>query len=1010
MKKRKDSVDGGNTTVNPDKTLKGGQRAGMSGDTLRRGDAPSHGDVSQGDTVAGSTLRGMTPPSTAGRNAAPPAHTLRPDDIAAQTASAGSPSHAVPIAEGDAPLFIEGRAYKRLRVISDNSGEAQVMLVERDGEAMALKLYYPDVRLNKEVARLIYNADFDMIVRLYAFGTTFVGGVRRDYELMEYLPFGSLAGCNIGGDSKRFRRIALQASAALAYCHNLRIIHKDIKPSNIFFRDKEHSRIALGDFGIAALMGPGETTHRTTQARTPLYAAPEMYSDVIDGEVEITQAADYYSLGLTLLALWTGKRPFEGEERSIMHRKNEGRLPGIDSLPERERMAVRGLTTVNVASRWTYNEVEQWFLGNDPDVDLSSPLLKYKAFVVDPERNMVAETVADLIPMLLSNERLACGYLYSGKLAKWFESCGNTRVSALLTDIVAHKMPADQTAGLYLSVYAIDPKWPYTDVAGDKCADEHAIAATLLAHADEYGVALRNPHDRLWLYVESHFNCDIRRLQTYIADDSGETRIALRRIALEIDPSMPLLPDAMVASATDITEYFGSGKASADEWRSLTDGRLLSWLYRHADSAVYEPVRTITEGKEYSDDLAYEVIYEMDRSAPYDLRDADTPDKIGALMARRLMEWQHLEETAFADAIAEFSSPTGRLAYYARMHGWTTVVEQMERCFDIDGKDNRERLGAYDTRTAAYRFCRIMGSTPGYALPSGAVLTDDADIPKDDNAALREELANGSLAQWLAVFYHENPAADFSKEYDYERALGKWLDALSQIDPHYPYCRRYAEAREAVRRQYEAFEADYRNADRRVRAARLTAMALAIVWLLTTAGAWMAGKAYHLGGGYPAAMLPVGIVSALLFGKHAYFRGYGALMTGVWALGGFLSSLVPLYIIRGAQQASAAMPAVVIISVAYMAVCLLTDNAKAYAGDKAMVERLTRRDERTWLVEPLYYTFRTKTRHYSGSRFGAMDDMSDHYTSASTETFLHYVLWSLMALALTVEVAATYLI
>ena len=187
-----------------------------------------------------------------------------------------------------------------------------------------------------------------------------------------------MAGFRVQGNMDLFRRIALQCAAALAYCHNNRLIHKDIKPGNIFFRDKAQTQIAIADFGISAVMSADEVCIRTTQARTPIYAAPEMYTDVIDGEVEISPAADYYSLGMTLLAIWTGEKPLNANERSMMKLKNEGRIPGVQDLPERVRMIVQGLTAVDASKRWAYEQVEKWFLGESPDIDLSSPWLKYK--------------------------------------------------------------------------------------------------------------------------------------------------------------------------------------------------------------------------------------------------------------------------------------------------------------------------------------------------------------------------------------------------------------------------------------------------------------------------------------------------------------------------------------------------------------------------------------------------------------------------------------------------------
>ncbi len=198
-------------------------------------------------------------------------------------------------------FVLKGVKYKNKQCLSENSGEAQVYLVERNGEEYVLKIYYPTFNVNKKMLQTIYNFKFEMIVSLLDYGKVYVDGKNRNYELMEYLRGGSMAEYHLNGDIDKFRRIALQAAAALAYCHSNNILHKYVKPSNLFFRDKEHTEVVLGDFGISSMLENDGKVHQTTQARTPIYAAPEMYSDVIDGMVEVTPAADFYSLGITLL-------------------------------------------------------------------------------------------------------------------------------------------------------------------------------------------------------------------------------------------------------------------------------------------------------------------------------------------------------------------------------------------------------------------------------------------------------------------------------------------------------------------------------------------------------------------------------------------------------------------------------------------------------------------------------------------------------------------------------------
>ena len=164
---------------------------------------------------------------------------------------------------------LKGLDYEQVTCLSDNSGEAQVYLVRREGREYVLKLYYPNFDINKKLLQLVRSFQFEMIVDLQDYGRTYVDGKNRYYELMEYLKGGTLKDVKINGDFNRFRRLTLQAAAALAYCHKNHLLHKDVKPTNYFFRDKEQQELVLGDFGISSIQETSGKSFRTTQARTP---------------------------------------------------------------------------------------------------------------------------------------------------------------------------------------------------------------------------------------------------------------------------------------------------------------------------------------------------------------------------------------------------------------------------------------------------------------------------------------------------------------------------------------------------------------------------------------------------------------------------------------------------------------------------------------------------------------------------------------------------------------------
>ena len=904
-------------------------------------------------------------------------------------------------------FMLKGRIYQSIKCLSDNSGEAQVFLVKGEEGERVLKIYYPNFTIKKTLMRIIQNIGMEMIVKIDDYGKTYVDGKNRDYELMEYLRGGTLNHYDLDGDFNQFRRIALEAAAALAYCHNNNVIHKDIKPSNFFFRNTDHKELVLGDFGISSVLEGDEKVHRTTQARTPVYAAPEMYNDVIDGEVEITPAVDFYSLGITLMTLWLGENPLNLNERVMMRKKNEGRLPRINELPDRVKMIVQGLTSVNPQTRWGYEQVERWFLGEDVKIDLSSPILKYRSFIVDPERNLVADNIHELIPLLVDNERLAINYLYNGRIAGWLEQCGNVKLSSVVKDIVVNRYPADQKAGLMASVYVMEPTYPYKDVRGNLCDDIHSVAISVLSYQEEYSLLLSNPNDALFLYMESHSKADVNRLRSYFSPESKmDKRIAILRLAFEADPEIPFLGKCPSSNLSEIVHSFGYEDCSEDEWISLSDGRLLSWMYSHEDHMACEALRIMTNGKKPTRSLGYKVLYNIDRDAAFDLRDANTPYKVGEVLREDLKKWQNLPDKEVATLLEDYMDPNGRFFYFAQLHGWFEQISQARACFDMKSEENKERLGAYDLRTAAYRFCRILGVTPSYLLEDGSELKSGSNIDTHIyRPLLLSAMKQGSLSQWMAVFYHEDPSRDFSEPYSYERKLEEWIINLGQIDSNQKYFKRFGTAKEETAQKYKEVRMGYHRAKAKESRWRYTFYGLCALWIVLLLICGVSGRDYLFHHSMMAIGIPVGGVTAVIVGLRAYFRGYGFVMSCLWGLLGMLSSWIPITILKTIDQASPSLfiPAAIVITLVYMVICHVTDFRSDTKGDNQLISEVMEDDIKSTLLEPLYYTFKQKSFKFKGSKFGMLDDVTNQVRSISGESVLHYILWSVMVGILLLE-------
>ncbi|MCA9128124.1 MAG: protein kinase [Planctomycetales bacterium] len=106
---------------------------------------------------------------------------------------------------------------------------------------------------------------------------------------------------------KEVLRIAMQAARALAAAHQQGIIHRDVKPANIFL-DAGVERARLMDFGLARAVDDETLTRSGSITGTPQFMSPEQ----VRGE-PLDPRSDLFSLGAVIYAMCTGQAPFRAE-------------------------------------------------------------------------------------------------------------------------------------------------------------------------------------------------------------------------------------------------------------------------------------------------------------------------------------------------------------------------------------------------------------------------------------------------------------------------------------------------------------------------------------------------------------------------------------------------------------------------------------------------------------------------------------------------------------------------
>lgn len=520
--------------------------------------------------------------------------------------------------------------YRIIDIIAVNSGEADIYIIHstNSNKDMVLKLYRRKNAIKSEVIKQLSTIDNTNVSKIIDFGE--IGGF--PYIIMPFYKNGSLADFiqkgEIFAESDLKDLIIPSIIDGLKAIHDAGILHKDIKPSNLMFSD-DKSHIVLIDFGISSVTN-GNTVVVTNTGKTPFYSAPETNHGIF------LEESDYYSLGITLYELVTGKLPFQDISAEMLDAfLHIQRIVFPKDFYEDLKCLIIGLTFNDISDRknlanpnrrWGYLEVKAWLRGEHLSVpgisyDCEKEIVSTQNIISEPNINSVTNIAMpysfnneiyynnlDLIKAFLQEWDLGKEEFYRGKLTEHYKLA---KVSVLEEICV-------QAEHLYLldiknediafmhAMYRIEPSITYLYWKGLRFESITNYGLSLLE-------ALKNSEPNKYLILSASELLTGSILKNYINLTNPKDKDDFLKIIesqsglLEQKPLSPLLQAQRLGNAIAFRTFIKIGSESFDSIEDfnkyllfLYDNNLaqLHTLIKDSESEIEEQLQLFTTEKQ----------------------------------------------------------------------------------------------------------------------------------------------------------------------------------------------------------------------------------------------------------------------------------------------------------------------------------------------------------------------------------------------------------------------------
>ncbi|MFC5754522.1 serine/threonine-protein kinase [Actinomadura rugatobispora] len=257
-------------------------------------------------------------------------------------------------------LRLPGVLAERFAVVAElpvQGAESDLLLVrDAGGGEYVVKLFRRGYHADRDVWAKLPALESRHVLRILETGEA----EGRDYEVSEYAAGGNLRAL-MGSPGLDAAAVVAQLADGLEALHRAGIVHRDLKPENVLVLAADPLRLAIADFGLSKVID--QSVMFASSSRTLAYAAPESLSG------QVSPARDWWSLGMIVRELATGRAPFAGlsETAVVDHLATRG-MPVDEVADARVRLVCQGLLTRDPRRRWAGAQVAEWLDGGAPAV------------------------------------------------------------------------------------------------------------------------------------------------------------------------------------------------------------------------------------------------------------------------------------------------------------------------------------------------------------------------------------------------------------------------------------------------------------------------------------------------------------------------------------------------------------------------------------------------------------------------------------------------------------------